>query len=73
MTSMISKLMGWFFNKPEPQNVTFEDLKIGDEFERDQKLYVKISPISYCESEPINSYTSLQWRLVSENFPVIKV
>lgn len=66
------KLFNWLFSKKVRSNASFEDLLVGEEFRRtdSQQSYVKISPIAYCESEPVNNHTSLKWRIVNENFPV---
>lgn len=64
------------FGKKEVEIITsFDELAVGEEFERmeDTQRYVKISPTSYCQSVPVNSHTSLKWRLVTENFAVSRV
>ena len=72
---MFSSILDWLFGeKDKSQIAAFNDLAIGEEFKipyaKDQSLYVKISPVSYCDSVPVNEYTSLKWRLVNGKFTV---
>jgi hypothetical protein len=75
---MFSSILNWLFGKKDKSHITaFNNLAIGEEFKmlyaKDQSLYVKISPVSYCDSQPVNEYTSLKWRLVNEDFTVSRV
>ena len=76
---MFSSILNWLFGKKDKLQtaVTFNELAVGEEFKipyaEYQLPYVKTSPVSYCESVPINEYTSLKWRLVNENFKVNRV
>jgi len=70
---MFSSIINWLFGEKEkPGIAAFHELAVGEEFKipKDNSLYVKISPVSYCESVPVNEYTSLKWRLVNEDFTV---
>jgi len=71
-------ILKWLFDTKNKSQITeFNDLTVGEEFRmlyaKDQRVYVKISPISYCDSVPINDYTSLKWRLVNEKITVSRV
>jgi hypothetical protein len=73
---MFSSILNWLFGAKDESNIAaFHELAVGDEFKipSDKSLYVKISPVSYCESVPVNEYTSLKWRLVNEDFQVSRV
>lgn len=70
---MFSSILNWLFGKQDESKIAaFNELEVGEEFKipADNSLYVKISPVSYCESVPVNEYTSLKWRLVNEDFTV---
>jgi hypothetical protein len=67
-------ILKWLFGEKEKSNTTtFTNLDIGEEFKilyaKDQLRYVKISDSAYYEL-PVNNYTSLKWRLVTENITV---
>lgn len=65
-------LFKWLFGTEDIKS-TFNNLAMGDEFKYLDSMYVKTSHNAYCESKPVNSYTSLKWRIVNEDFAVQKI